>query len=104
MIFEILLIMSHTLLYPYVVHAIQSYSNTPPTETFIDCPEFEISDPRDSLTKKEYIEDVLTNSCEHRDCSDIEPRTFDIFTNIARNYIRHCYQAGGNTEHCIVPK
>jgi hypothetical protein len=32
---------------------------TPPTEIFLDCHEFVISDPWDSLTEQEYIEDTL---------------------------------------------
>jgi len=104
MIFAILFIISYTLLYPYIVHAIQTYFNTPPTETFSDSPEFEISDPWDSLTEEQYIEDILENSCKDQNCSDYEPRPFDIFGNKSGNYIGHYYQAGGKTKHCIVLK
>ena len=78
MLFKILCIVSYTLLYPYIVRAILTYFNPPPTETFIDCPEFETSDPWDSLTEEQYIQDILENSCEDRDCSDYEPRPFII--------------------------
>jgi hypothetical protein len=104
MIFEFLFIILHILLYPYIVRAIQAYSTTTPTETFFDCPEFEISDPWDSLTEEEYIEDILENSCEDTDCSDYEPKQFDIFGKQVEDCIGHYYQAGGKTKHCIVLK
>ena len=63
MIFEFLLIISHILLYPYIVCTVQAYFNTTPTKTFFDCPEFEISNSWDCLTEEEYIEDILENSC-----------------------------------------
>jgi hypothetical protein len=43
---------------------------TTPTEIFFDCPELVISDPWDSLSEEEYIEDILNNSCEDSDSSD----------------------------------
>jgi len=52
MIFKFLFIISHIILYPYIVHAVQTYLDTTPTETFFDCPEFEISDSWDSLTEE----------------------------------------------------
>jgi hypothetical protein len=102
MIFKFLFIIPHILLYPYIVRAIQGYSTTTPTETFFDCPEFEVSDPWDSLTEEEYIEDILENFCGNTDCSDYEPKQFDIFGNQADDNIGHYYQAGGKTKHCIV--
>ena len=50
MIFEIVLIISYTLLYPYIVRTLQTNLNAPPTENFSHCSEFEPSDPWDSLT------------------------------------------------------
>jgi len=82
----------------------QTYFGTTPTETCCDCPEFEISDPWDSLTEEEYVEDILEHSCEDTDCSDYEPNQFDIFGYQADNYIGHHYQSGGKTTHCIVLK
>jgi len=102
MMFETLFIISYTFLYPYIVHAIQTYLNTPPSETFSDCPEFDISDCWDCLTEEEYIEDVLENSCQDTDCPDYKPKPFDIFGNKASDYISHYYQAGGKTTHCTM--
>jgi len=95
MIFEFLFIICHILLYPHIIRTIQAYINTPPTETFVDYPEFNLSDRWESLTEEEYIEVILENCCEDTDCSDYEPKPFDIFRNKADDYIGHCYQAGG---------
>jgi hypothetical protein len=76
--------------------------NAPPTETFSDCPEFETSDPWDSRTKEEYIEDIPENSCEDTDFCDYKHRQFDIFCKQADDYVVHYYRAGGKTKHCIV--
>jgi len=96
MIFEILFTTSYTLLYPYIPHAIQTYLNTPSTKTFFDSPKFEISNPWDSLTEEEYIEDILKNYCEETDCSDYKRRPFHIFGHKPSVFIGHCYQARGN--------
>jgi len=104
MIFKFLFIISHILLCPYIVRAIQAYMNTTPTETFFDCPEFEVSDSWDFLSEEEYIEDILENSYEDTHCSDYKPTQFDIFRKEADHYIGHYYQAGGKTKHCIVLK
>jgi len=104
MIFEFLFIISHIILYPYIVHAVQTYLDTTSTKTFFDCPAFEISDPWDSLTEEEYIEDILKNSCEDTDSSDYELTQFDIFGYQADDYIGLHYQSGGKTKHCIVLK
>ena len=104
MIFEILIIISDTLLSPYIVCTIQTYLDTPSTETFFDWPGFEISDPWYSLTEAEYINDILENSCKDTDCSHYKPGPLDIFGKEASNYIGHWYQAGGKTIHRIVPK
>jgi len=95
---------SHMLLYPYIVHAIQAYLTTPATEIFLNCPQFEISDPWDSLTEEEYIEDLLQFSCEDTDCSDYKPKQFNIFGKQADDHIGYCYQSGGKRKHCIVLK
>jgi len=58
MIFEIFFSISHTLLYPYIVLAIQTYWNTPPTKIFFECPKIDIPNPWDTLTEEEYIEDI----------------------------------------------
>jgi len=104
MIFELLFIILHILLYLYIVRTIQTCSTTTLTETFFDCPEFEVCDPWDSLTEEEYIENILENCCEDTDCSDHEPKQSDIFRRRADDYIGHYYQAGGKTKHCIVFK
>jgi len=104
MIFKILFIISYTLLYPFIVRPFQTYVNTPPTETFSHWPEFEISDPWDSPTEEEYINDILEDSCEYSDYSDYKRRPFNIFGNNAGNYIGQYYQAGGETKHRIVLK
>jgi hypothetical protein len=61
-----------------------------------------VSDPWDSLTEEEYIEDILENFCGNTDYSDYEPKQFDIFGNQADDNIGHYYQGGGKTKHCIV--
>jgi len=95
MIFEIVFINSYLRLYTYIVLAIHPNINTPPTETYFNCPEFDITDPWDSLTEVEYIEDILENSSEDSDFSDYERRPFDIFGNKTHDYIGQYYQAAG---------
>jgi hypothetical protein len=104
MIFEFLFIMSHFLLYSYIVSAVQAYLDTTPTESFFDCPEFEVSDPWHSLMVEEYMEDILKNSCEDTDCSDYETIKFDIFRKRVEDDIGPYYQSGGKTKHCIILK
>ena len=95
MIFEFLFIISHILLYPYIVRPIQAYLTTTPTETCFDCPEFEVSDPWDSLTEEEYIQGILENSWEDANRSDYEHTQLDIFGPQADNYFGRYEQAGG---------
>jgi hypothetical protein len=102
MIFKFLFIISHIILYPYIVCAVQAHFDTTPTETFFDCLEFEIFDPWDSLTEEEYIEDFPENSCDHTDFSDYEPKQFYIFGKWADDYIGHHYQSGGKIKHCVI--
>jgi hypothetical protein len=104
MIFEFLFSISHILLYPYIVQAVKSYLDTTSTKTILDWPEFDVSDPWDSLTEEEYIEDILENSCEDTGCSDYEPRQFDIFGKQADDHVGHYYWVRGNTKPCIVLK
>jgi len=89
MIFKILIIIFYIPLCPNNVRTIHIYLNTPSTKTFFDCPQFEISDPWDSITEEEYVKDILEDSCKDTDCSDYELRTFDIFGNKADDYIGH---------------
>jgi hypothetical protein len=99
---EFLFIISHILLYPYIVRAIQRCLNTSSIETFFDFPQFEISDLWDSLTEEEYIKDILENSSDNTDTLDCEPKQFDIFQKLKDNYIGHHYLSGGMSSHFIV--
>jgi len=103
MIFEFLFIISHILLYPYPVGTVQVYLDST-TETFFDCPEFEISDPWNSLTEAEYIEDIVENSCEGTDWCHYEPKQFDVFGIHVDDHISPHYQSGWTTKQCIIVK